>query len=202
MRKIIVAEFMTLDGIIQAPGGNDEDAEGAGDGFAHGGWAWPYWHDDIDAYNEAAMSEFDTCLLGRKTWQAFAATFEPLADDAPQSAGLSTMRKYVVSNTLSSADAWRNSTLISGASGDVMTQVRALKEQPGKNILMNGSSQLIHSLAQRDLIDAYHLLVFPIVLGSGKKVFADDAQITLQLIEARPIPSGVTFLRYAVERPA
>ncbi|MGH2503696.1 MAG: dihydrofolate reductase family protein [Ktedonobacterales bacterium] len=196
MRKIIVSEFVTLDGVMQAPGNSDEDAA---EGFTHGGWAWPYWHDDIDAYIDESMREADTCLLGRKTWQSHATAFEPLADDAPESAGLSTMRKYVVSNTLTSADAWRNSTLISG---DVIAQVKALKEQPGKNIGINGSSQLIHALAQHDLIDAYHLLVFPVVVGSGKKVFADDARMKLRLIEARPIPSGVTLLRYAVERPA
>lgn len=197
MRKIIVSEFVSLDGVMQAPGGNDEDTT---DGFTHGGWAWPYWHDDINAYIDESMREGDTCLLGRKTWQAHAAVFEPLPDDAPESAGLSAMRKYVVSNTLTSADAWRNSTLISG---DVMAQVKALKEQPGKNIGIDGSSQLIHSLAQHDLIDAYHLLVFPIVLGKGKRVFANDAQMkNLRLIEARPIPSGVVLLRYKVERPA
>jgi dihydrofolate reductase len=107
--------------------------------------------------------------------------------------------KYVVSTTLTSADAWRNSTLIGG---DVMARVRALKEQPGKNILIDGSSVLVHALAQHGLIDEYHLIVYPLVLGGGKKVFAEGARVNLRLVEARPIPSGVVLTRYAVERSA
>ena len=107
--------------------------------------------------------------------------------------------KYVVSTTLTSAEAWRNSTLING---DVVEEVRALKAQPGKNILIDGSSVLIHTLAQHDLIDEYHLIVYPVVLGGGKKVFADGVPLNLKLIEARPVPSGVVLTHYAVERPA
>jgi dihydrofolate reductase len=109
------------------------------------------------------------------------------------------MPKYVVSTTLDSAAAWRNSTLISG---DVVEEIRALKAQPGKNILIDGSSMLVHTLAENDLIDEYHLLVYPVVLGSGKKVFPDRVQLNLRLLEARPIPSGVVLMRYAVERSA
>jgi len=196
MRKIIVSEFMSLDGVIQAPGGKDEDTEG---GFAHGGWTWPYWHDDIGANFAHVMSESDALLLGRKTWQIHGGAFEPMAQGDPFGDVMNAMPKYVVSNTLTSADAWRNSTLISG---DVVEQVRALKAQSGKNILIDGSSVLIHTLAQNHLIDEYHLLVYPVVLGGGKKVFPDGVRLNLRLDEAKPLPSGVVLTRYTVERPA
>ncbi|MBI3965065.1 MAG: dihydrofolate reductase family protein [Chloroflexi bacterium] len=195
MRKIVVSEFVTLDGVMQAPGGKDEDTEG---GFTHGGWTWPYWHDDIGEHFAKVIGEGDTLLLGRKTWQTHAAAFEPMAEGDPNEPGFNAMRKYVVSTTLTSAEAWRNSTIISG---NVVEEVRALKEQPGKNILMDGSSMLVHTLAQHDLIDDYYLLVYPVVLGGGKKVFADGGPLKLRLVEARPYPSGVVLLHYAVEHP-
>jgi dihydrofolate reductase len=196
MRKIIVSEFVSLDGVMQAPGGADEDTEG---GFAYGGWTMPYWHDDIGASFAKEMSEGDALLLGRKTWQIHGGAFEPMAEGDPFGDVMNGMPKYVVSTTLTSAAAWRNSTLISG---DVVEGVRSLKAQPGKNILIDGSSVLIHTLAQHDLIDEYHLLVYPVVLGSGKKVFPDGVRLNLRLVEARPIPSGVVLTRYVVERPA
>jgi dihydrofolate reductase len=196
MRKIVVSEFVSLDGVIQAPGGADEDTEG---GFAYGGWTMPYWHDEIGANFAQEMSEGDALLLGRKTWQIHGGAFEPMAEGDPFGDVMNGVPKYVVSKTLTSAAAWQNSTLISG---DVVEEVRALKTQPGKNILIDGSSVLIHSLAHHDLIDEYHLLVYPVVLGGGKKVFPNGVRLNLQLLEARPIPSGVVLMRYAVERPA
>ena len=196
MRKIVVSEFMSLDGVIQAPGGKDEDTEG---GFAHGGWTMPYWHDEIGAHFAQVMSETDALLLGRKTWQIHGGAFEPMAAGDPFGDTMNAIAKFVVSTTLTSAAAWRNSTLISG---NVVEQVRALKERPGKHIAIDGSSVLVHTLAQHSLIDEYRLIVYPIVLGSGKKVFADGAQINLRLVEARPLPSGVVLTHYTVERPA
>jgi dihydrofolate reductase len=196
MRKIVVSEFVSLDGVMQAPGGKDEDAEG---GFAHGGWTWPYWHDEIGAHFTQVLSEGDALLLGRKTWQIHGAAFEPMADGDPNEPGFNAMPKYVVSTTLTSAAAWRNSTLISG---DVAEAVRTLKAQPGKNILIDGSSVLIHTLARHDLIDDYRLIVYPVVLGGGKKVFPDGVRLNLRLVEARPLPSGVVLTHYTVERPA
>lgn len=195
MRKIVVSEFMSLDGVIQAPGGKDEDTEG---GFTQGGWTWPYWHDEIGARFGQAMSESDAILLGRKTWQIHGGAFEPMAAGDPFGDMMNAMPKYVVSTTLTSADAWRNSTLING---DVVAAVRALKEQPGKNIIMDGSSKLIHTLAQNDLIDEYDLIVYPVALGGGKRIFADGARVNLRLVEAKPLPSGVVVTRYEVERP-
>jgi dihydrofolate reductase len=196
MRKIVVSEFVSLDGVIQAPGGKDEDTEG---GFTQGGWTGPYWHDEIGAEFAKAMSEGDALLLGRKTWQIHGGAFEPMPAGDPFGDLMNAVPKYVVSTTLTDASAWRNSTLIKD---NVVEQVRALKAQPGRNILIDGSSVLIHSLAQNDLIDEYSLLVYPLVLGGGKKVFADGAQINLRLVEARPIPSGVVLTRYTVEHSA
>ena len=196
MRKIVVSEFMSLDGVMQAPGGKDEDTDG---GFTQGGWTWPYWHDDIGALLGQGIGEGDALLLGRKTWQGHAAAFEPMADGDPNEPGLNAKVKYVVSTTLTDASAWRNSTIIKD---DVIEQLRALKEQPGKNIIIDGSSVLIHALAQNDLIDEYSLLVYPLVLGGGKKVFADGLRTNLRLVETRSFPTGVTYMRYAVEHPA
>lgn len=193
MRKIIVSEFVSLDGVMQAPGGAEEDTDG---GFTHGGWTWPYWHDDIGARFFASMQESDALLLGRKTWQIHGGAFEPMQND-PFGDVMNAMPKYVVSTTLTSAAAWRNSTLISS---DVVESIRALKAQPGKNILMDGSSVLVHTLARHDLVDEYSLLVYPVVLGSGKKIFPDDHRINLRLLESHAFPSGVVLMRYAPER--
>lgn len=196
MRKIVVSEFMSLDGVMQAPGGATEDTDG---GFTSGGWTMPYWHDEIGAAFFKLMGETDTFLLGRKTWQIHGGAFEPMAPGEPFVDLLNAMPKYVVSNSLTSAAAWRNSTLISG---DVIAQVRALKEQPGKNIAIDGSSVLIHALAQHGLIDEYHLTVYPLVLGNGKRVFADGVRLNLRLVEARPLPTGVVLTHYAGARSA
>ena len=191
MRKIIVSEFVSLDNVIQAPGGAEEDTEG---GFTRGGWTGPFWHDDIGAYFVEEMSHSDALLLGRKTWQIHGGAFEPMPAGDFFGDVMNTKPKYVVSTTLTSASAWRNSTLISS---NVVEEVRALKALPGKNILIDGSSVLIHTLAEHDLIDEYSLLVYPVVLGSGKKLFPQGLNVTLRLIESRSLPSGVVLMRYA-----
>ena len=196
MRKIVVAEFVSLDGVIQAPGGAEEDTDG---GFAHGGWTAPYWHDDIGAHFFQAMGESDALLLGRKTWQGHGAAFDPMPEGDPFGDVMNTIRKYVVSTTLTDTSLWRNSTLINR---NVVEEVRALKAQPGKSIYTDGSSVLVHTLAQHDLVDEYSLLVFPLVLGGGKKLFPDALRLNLRLIESRAFPSGVVLMRYAPERPA
>jgi dihydrofolate reductase len=194
MRKLIVSEFISFDGVVQAPGGADEDTEG---GFAHGGWTWPYWHDDIGEYFSQAMSECDTFLLGRKTWQIHGNAFEPMPAGDPFGDVMKSMPKVVVSTTLKSADAWRNSTIIKQ---NVVDEVRKLKEQPGKNIYVDGSSVLVHTLAQHDLVDEYSLLVYPVVLGSGKRLFPDGFRIDLKLVESKSFPTGVVLLRYQPDR--
>lgn len=190
MRKIIVAEFITLDGVIQAPGSPDEDTEG---GFTHGGWTGPYWHDEIGRHFFEAVEQADTFLLGRKTWQIHAAAFEPMPAGDPFGDVMNGMRKVVVSTTLKSTDAWRNSTLISG---NVVEEVCRLKDGPGKNILTDGSSVLVHTLIENDLVDEFALHVYPLVLGSGKRLFPDGKRIDLKLIESQALPTGVVFQRF------
>jgi len=195
MRELIVAEFITLDGVIQAPGGEDEDTEG---GFVHGGWTRPYWHDDIGMHFFQAMSGADALLLGRKTWQIHGAAFEPMVGNSFADV-MNNVHKYVVSTTLTSAAAWRNSTLIRD---NVADAVRQLKLEPGKNILMDGSSVLAQELAKHDLVDEYSLHVYPIVLGGGKRLFPEGKRLNLTLVEATPLPTGVVFMRYRrVRRP-
>ncbi len=191
MRKISVSDFVSLDNVMQAPGGAEEDTEG---GFTHGGWTRPFWHADIGVYFFEEMSHSDALLLGRKTWQIHGGAFEPMPAGDPFGDVMNSMPKYVVSTTLTTASAWRNSTLINS---NVVEQVRTLKAQPGKNILIDGSSVLVHTLAQHELIDEYSLFVYPVVLGSGKKLFPAGLRVNLRLIEARPVPSGVVLMRYA-----
>ena len=190
MRKLVVSEFVTFDNVIQAPGGKDEDTDG---GFTQGGWTWPYWHDEIGAHFTQVMSETDALLLGRKTWQIHGGAFEPMEPGDPFGDLMNTMPKFVVSTTLTTASDWRNSTLING---NVVEEIRALKEQPGKNIAIDGSSVLVHTLIENDLVDEYNLHVYPVVLGGGKKLFPEGMRINLQLIEATPLPSGVVYMRY------
>jgi dihydrofolate reductase len=190
MRKIIVHEFITLDGVIQAPGGADEDTDG---GFVHGGWTMPYWHDDIGTRFFQTMAQADTLLLGRKTWQIHGGAFEPMQAGDPFGDAMNGIRKFVVSNTLESAADWRNSTLIRG---NVVEEVRKLKELPGKDILMDGSSVLIRKLAENNLVDEYIMHVYPLVLGSGKRLFPEGKRINLKLIESQALPTGVVFQRY------
>lgn len=189
MRELVVAEFITLDGVIQAPGGKDEDTEG---GFKHGGWTIPYWHDDIGKHFFEAMSQADAFLLGRKTWQIHGGAFEPMTGD-PFADALNNIPKYVVSTTLKSAEAWRNSTIIRD---NVVESIRNLKQQPGRNILLDGSSVLARTLAQHDLVDEYALHVYPIVLGGGKRIFPEEKRLDMTLVEASPLPTGVVFMRY------
>jgi dihydrofolate reductase len=191
MRKIIVSEFVSLDNVMQAPGGAEEDTEG---GFTHGGWTGPFWHDDIGAHFFEEMSQSDALLLGRKTWQIHGGAFEPLPAGDPFGDLMNSMPKYVVSARLPTASAWRNSTLIRS---NVVEEVRALKAQAGSNIVIDGSSVLVHTLAEHDLIDEYSLWVYPVVLGNGKKLFPEGLRVPLSLIEARPLPSGVVLMRYA-----
>jgi dihydrofolate reductase len=190
MRELIVAEFITLDGVIQAPGGKEEDTEG---GFAHGGWTHPFWHDDIGAHFFEMMSRADALLLGRKTWQIHGGAFEPMPPGNPFGDALNAAHKYVVSTTLTSASAWRNSTVIRER---VVDEVRRLKQEPGKNILLDGSSVLAHTLVQHDLVDEYALHVYPVVLGGGKRLFPTGTRIDLKLVESSALPTGVVFMRY------
>jgi dihydrofolate reductase len=186
MRKIVVHEFITLDGVIQAPGDAVEDID---EGFPYGGWTLPYWDDAIGAHFGQAFMETDTLLLGRKTWQTHGNAFGPHPDQDP----FAGMKKYVVSNTLKSVENWKDSILISG---NVMDEVRKLKNQPGKNIFIDGSSVLLHSLIENDLVDEYMLHVYPLVLGIGKRLFPQGKRVSLKLIESTALSTGVVYQRY------
>jgi dihydrofolate reductase len=195
MRKLIVSEFITLDGVIQAPGGEDEDRD---NGFAHGGWTRPYWHDDIGKTFVSFMKDCDALLLGRRTYVTHAEAFEPMPPGDPFGDIMNAPAKYVVSKTLE-APTWRNTTIIRG---DVVPAIRALKAQPGKNILTDGSSQLVHTMLTHDLVDELHLLLYPVTVGGGKRLFAERVDARFTLVEARPYPSGVVGLHYARQRPS
>ena len=193
MRKLIVSEFVTLDGVMQAPGGKDEDRDG---GFEHGGWTIPYWHDDIGESFGALMQDVDAFLLGRRTYVTHAEAFEPMPPGDPFGDMMNAPKKYVVSRTLEKP-IWRDTTIIRD---NVIEAVRALKAQPGRNILTDGSSQLVHALLAHDLVDELHLLVYPLTLGSGKRVLPDGVHATFTLTSATPYPTGVVGLHYARSR--
>lgn len=190
MRKLIVSEFITLDGVIQAPGGAEEDTD---DGFRHGGWTIPYWDDAIGERFDESLNESDAFLLGRRTWQIHGSAFDPMPPGEPFFDAINAIQKYVVSRTLSDTSLWRNSTLITG---DVVSQIRDLKAQEGKSIMLDGSSQLAHLLIQHDLVDEYRLAVYPLVLGSGKRLFPEGTRVNLRLLDAQTLSTGVQLLKY------
>jgi dihydrofolate reductase len=193
MRKLIVSEFFSLDGVMQAPGGADEDTEG---GFKHGGWTVPYWHDDIGKAFGALMQDTDAFLLGRKTYVIHANAFEPMKPGDIFGDMMNAPAKYVVSKTLEKP-IWRNTTIIRD---NVVDTVRKLKAAPGKNILTDGSHQLVHTLVEHDLVDELHLLLYPLILGGGKRLLPDGVYAAFKLKEATPYPSGVVGLHYTRDR--
>ncbi|HEY6088409.1 MAG TPA: dihydrofolate reductase family protein [Gemmatimonadaceae bacterium] len=193
MRKLIVHEFVSLDGVMQAPGGKDEDRDG---GFEHGGWTLPYWHDDIGKSFGALMKDVDAFLLGRRTYVTHAEAFEPMPDGNFFGDMMNAPKKYVVSKTLEKP-IWRDTTIIRD---NVIDSVRKLKTQPGKTILTDGSSQLVHALIANDLVDELHLTVYPLALGSGKRVLPGGVHTTFALASATPYPTGVVALHYTRKR--
>lgn len=190
MRKLIVSEFITLDGVVQAPGGADEDRDG---GFEHGGWTMPYWHDDIGKSFGALMQNTDAFLLGRRTYVTHAQAFEPMPAGNFFGDMMNAPAKYVVSKTLEKP-LWRNTTVIRE---NVVEAVRTLKAQPGKNILVDGSTKLVPMLLEHDLVDELHLLVYPLTLGGGKGIFPAGALRKFKLLDTTPYPTGVVGIHYA-----
>lgn len=190
MRQLVVSEFVTLDGVMQDPGGADKK------NFEQGGWSMPYWHEDIAKVKLDELFASDALLLGRITYQGFAAAWPSVQDEAGFADRMNGLPKYVVSSTLQSAD-WNNSTIISG---DIAQQVAALKQQPGQDILVGGSAQLIQELMRHNLVDEYRLLIYPVVLGTGKRLFQDGSAATLSLVESRSFPTGVMLARYQPAR--
>ncbi|MET0594433.1 MAG: dihydrofolate reductase family protein [Polyangiaceae bacterium] len=193
MRKLIVSEFLTLDGVVQAPGGAEEDTDG---GFKHGGWTVPYWHDDIGAAFGALMKDVDAFLLGRKTYVTHAQAFEPMPAGDPFGDMMNGPAKYVVSKTLEKP-IWRNTTIIRD---NVVETIRKLKAAPGKTIITDGSHVLVHTLFEHDLVDELHLLLYPLMVGGGKRLFPERVHAKFKLTEAKPYPSGVVGLHYHRDR--
>jgi dihydrofolate reductase len=193
MGKLVVTEFITLDGVIEAPGGGAE--------FEHGGWSFKFDQGDEGGkfkYDELMAS--DAQLLGRVTYQGFAAAWPTMTNTGDFGEKMNSMPKYVVSRTLGPADAtWTNSTVIRD---DVAGQVERLKKQVKGDILVAGSAQLVRTLAEHDLVDEYRLMLFPVVLGSGKRLFADGSpHTTLRLVDSKPIgKDGVVILTYQPAR--
>ena len=189
MRKLIVHEFTTLDGIMQAPGAPDEDQDG---GFTQGGWTLPYWHDDIGASFGALMVDVDAFLLGRRTYVTHAEAFEPMPAGDPFGDMMNAPKHYVVSKTLTNP-IWRNTTVIRD---NVIESIRAIKAEPGGTILTDGSSQLVHAMIEHGLVDGLHLLVYPLILGSGKRALPAGVHAAFELTKATPYPTGVVGLHY------
>lgn len=192
MRRLIVHEFVSLDGVMQAPGGKDEDRDG---GFEHGGWTIPYWHDDIGKTFGALMQNVDAFLLGRRTYVTHAEAFEPLPPGDPFGDLMNAPRKYVVSRTLKEP-IWRNTTIIRE---NMIEAVKALKAEPGGTIVTDGSSQLVHALIAHDLVDEIHLHLYPLTLGSGKRALPQGVHSKFRLTSAQPYPTGVVGLHYELE---
>jgi dihydrofolate reductase len=185
MRKLVVNTFMSLDGVMQSPGGPDEDPTG---GFTQGGWAVNYFDDEMmDQMSEAGYE----LLLGRGTYEIFAAHWPH--DEGPIADHLNSTRKHVASTTLERLD-WNNSTLITG---DVADYVAALKTDDGPEIQVHGSPGLIQTLLQHDLIDEYRMWIFPVVIGTGKRFFGDGTIPTgLKLVDSKATKTGVTVNTY------
>lgn len=187
MRKIIVLSFVSLDGVIQAPGGPEEDPSG---GFKYGGWTFPYFDDFAGELMGEQMKQPFSLLLGRKTFDIFASYWPSHADGWP---GVNEAEKYVASNSLSKAD-WNNTAVISG---DIVRKIRELKAGMGPDLQVHGSGNLIQTLLKHDLVDELWLKTFPVTLGSGKRLFADGtAPAAFELLKSKTTPSGVIFANY------
>lgn len=190
MRKLTVAAFVSLDGVVQAPGGRDEDPEG---GFDHGGWAASYFDDQVLEVMAKLIGRADALLLGRKTYDMFAASWPQAEPDDPIGAVLNRVPKHVVSRTLDTVS-WQNSSLLTG---DVAEAVAALKREGGGEIQVHGSGGLIQTLIANDLVDEFTLLVFPVVVGSGKRLFGSGAvPAGLKLVETTTSSTGVLVCTY------
>jgi dihydrofolate reductase len=194
--RVVVNEFISLDGVIQAPGGREEDTDG---GFAHGGWSMPYF--DMEVMGKAideAMQPVDALLFGRRTWQVMAGAWPDRAGD-PFADKMNSIRKYVASRTLSPDDlTWENSKLLSP--DDVVGDVAKLRAEAGGDLSVMGSATLVQTLIANDLVDEYNLMIEPIVLGGGKRLFPEDGQARpLELVRTITAGTGVQICTF---RPA
>lgn len=188
MRKLVTSTFVTLDGVMQAPGGPEEDDSG---GFTSGGWSVNYWDDTVSQAMTAIMAKHPDLLLGRKTYEIFAG-YWPTSTE-PGADALNNAKKYVVSTTLDTVD-WNNSTLVKG---DVVKEIARLKELDGPELQVHGSSNLIQTLLKYNLIDEMHLMIFPVSVGSGKRFFGEGANPSdFKLLESNISGTGVIIATY------
>ena len=203
MRSLVANTFLTLDGVMQAPGGPQEDPSG---GFAHGGWSVNHWNDAMSEHMVAALNKPFELLLGRKTYEIFAAHWPYVDDetraerggtanpgDDPIAAALNNAVKYVASRTLTTVD-WQNSVLLDG---DVVEQVSKLKELDGPDIQVQGSASLLQTLIGSDLVDEFRIWTFPVVVGAGKRLF-DDGTVPreFELLSTEAFDTGVILATY------
>ncbi len=186
MGKIIVSEFITLDGVIEAPGGEESLGE-------QSGWSMPYFKEEIAQLKLDELLASDALLMGRVTYQIHAATWPSETDEVGFADRMNSLPKYVVSTTLESVE-WNNARLIRG---NIPEEIKQLKHEVPRTILIDGGSDLVNSLMQHDLIDEYRLLVHPVVVGKGKRLFREGSQKqALRLIEARALNTGIVAVRY------
>ncbi|MER6144870.1 dihydrofolate reductase family protein [Streptomyces sparsogenes] len=191
--RIVISEFISLDGVVQAPGGPDEDTEG---GFAHGGWTHRFFDPEVvgGAFNDA-LSQADALLFGRRTWQTMAAAWPDRAGD-PFADRMNSIRKYVVSHTLRDDElTWDNTTRIEG--GEAVARLRELREADGGDLLLMGSPALARTLLHEDLVDELRLMLMPVILGGGKTIFPGDGSLrTLELVSTVTSGTGVQVSTY------
>jgi len=178
MRNVVVTEFLSLDGVMEEPV-----------------WTFKYWNDEIARFKGEESAAGDALLLGRVTYQGFAAAWPESKDEGAEY--FNSVRKYVVSRTLDEPLAWNNSTLITG---NIVASVTELKQQDGQDIVVHGSATLVQTLMEHDLVDRYRLLVYPVVLGKGKRLFREGIPATLKLLEAQAFSTGVVAVVYEPER--
>jgi len=191
--SISVVNSLTLDGVMQAPGGADEDTR---DGFEHGGWAGPYMDQVLGEYMGRGMAGDGALLFGRRTYEQFYG-YWPHQTDNPFTPVLNDTRKYVVSRTLQEPLPWEHSTLLGGEAAESVAELKASTDQ---DLTILGSGELVRTLIANDLVDDYVLVIHPLVLGSGRRMFADDGTLArLELVESIPTTTGVLIARY---RPA
>jgi dihydrofolate reductase len=195
--RLTLHTFLTLDGVMQAPGGPDEDRDG---GFEHGGWSFPYGDEDFGAAIGGWFDRAGAFLLGRKTYQIFAGYWPQVTDpDDPVASRLNALPKYVASTTLDSVS-WAHSALLGG---DAIAEIAKLKERPGGELQVHGSGDLAQALIEHDLVDEYRLLFFPVHLGSGKKLFRDGARAAaLRILSSSVTSTGVIIASYEPDGPA
>jgi dihydrofolate reductase len=185
MRKLIVSEFLTLDGVMQGPGAPDEDTDG---GFKHGGWVVPRFDDGVGAYFGRATANADAVLLGRKTYVSHALAFEPNPAEDP----FAGTTKYVVTKTLEKP-LWSKTEFIRD---NIVERIREIKALPGGDILTDGSCMLVQTMLEHDLVDEVNLLIFPVIVGGGKRIFPQGLLRSFKLLDATTTPNGIVIVRY------